>query len=170
MIFNRFTEKSLLLFMAAASAAILAAAYTGQYGFDLHPCELCLYQRYPYMAIIVLALAGAYAAKSPAWRWNIGALCVLLFVADAGIAGYHAGVELKWFPGPSGCAAKSTAGMTLEEMRAAIMSAPLVSCDQAMAHVMGLSLAAWNAIVAVLLAVLSIAVLQRLRIKVPRHG
>ena len=63
------------------------------------------------------------------------------------IACYHTGVEYGWFKGPDACS--NTGGeMTIEEMRAAIMAAPLVTCDQAMAYIFGLSMAAWNAMMA----------------------
>lgn len=72
--------------------------------------------------------------------------CLFLFAVDAGIAGYHSGVEAGIFPGPSGCTNNSTGEMTLEEMRAAIMNAALVPCDQPMGYFLGLSFAGWNAL------------------------
>mgnify|MGYP002785024850 CR=1 FL=1 len=162
---EKITPKCLLLLMAIASLALLAAALVGQYGFGWHPCDLCLKQRYPYAAIAVLGLLGAWLVKSPRSLFIIACLCALLFVVDAGIAFYHTGVEMKWFPGPTACSNSSTGEQTLEEMRAAIMNAPLVSCDQPMAVIMGLSLAAWNFIAASVLAIFSGWVLLALRRK-----
>jgi disulfide bond formation protein DsbB len=156
---NKMTPKCLLRLMAIASLGMLAAALVGQYGFGWHPCDLCLKQRYPYAAIAALGLLGAWFVKSPKLLFAIAWLCVLLFAVDAGIAFYHTGVEMGWFTGPSACSNTGTGEQTLEEMRAAIMNAPLVSCDQAMAYVLGLSLAAWNVLAASLLAVFSAAML-----------
>lgn len=143
--------KVLLPTLAAISAGILGLALVGQYGFGLYPCELCMAQRYPYMAIILLGIAGFFL-PSPRAKQLIGWLIALLFLADAGIAFYHTGVELGWFPGPSACTSHpAPAGEAIEDMRRAIMSAPLVSCDQPMFHFLGLSMAAWNCAAATLL-------------------
>ncbi len=125
----------------------LAGALVGQYGFSLHPCDLCIYQRIPYVFIMVLALAGFFL-KSKSIQYIICLVCAILFLVDAGVAGYHAGVELSIFKGPTACSDGGGTGQTLEEMRAAIMNAPLVTCEQAMIYVFGLSMAAWNMLAA----------------------
>ena len=139
--------RALLWVAAALSASFLAFALVSQYGFGLFPCELCIKQRVPYALIMLVAgLAALLRVGEKKARWLVG-LCVVLFLADAGIAFYHAAVEMHWIQGPSSCTS-STAPQTLEEMRKAIMEAELVSCDQPMAHVMGLSMAAWNGLAA----------------------
>lgn len=135
----------------AFSTAMLGGALIAQYGFSLYPCELCLYQRYPYVAIVMVGLLGLRASEI--WRRRLLWLCVALLMVDAGIAAYHTGVELGLIKGPSGCSASSMAGDSLEELRKQIMNAPLVTCDQAMGYVFGLSLAAWNALMAMVMAV-----------------
>lgn len=157
------TPRALLLLMAGFSAAMLSAALVAQYGFGLHPCKLCLYQRYPYAAIAALALPVAFFVKSSRLLVCAAWFCLLLLLADAGIAGYHAGVEWGVIPGPSSCSNPGGGGQTIEEMRAEIMNAPLVPCDQAMAHVLGLSLAAWNALAALAMAALSFVALRKIR-------
>lgn len=138
----------LLTFAALVSAAILAVALVSQYGFGLHPCELCLKQRVPYAVIVCLGAGMAWRRVSEGLRRRVLWLCVLLFVVDAGIAFYHAGVEWRWFPGPSSCTSNVSEPQTLEEMRRAILEAELVPCDQPMAQFLGLSMAAWNGIAA----------------------
>jgi len=142
------TPRRLILAFALYAAALLATALVGQYGFDLHPCHLCLWQRAPYGAIVAIGLVVALLPRHTGLLNSAAWLCVALFAADAGIAFYHTGVELGWIPGPSGCSTPQTGDLTLEEMRAQIMNAPLVSCDQAMIHIFGLSMAAWNALAA----------------------
>jgi disulfide bond formation protein DsbB len=153
LLFSRLSLPRLLLLCALASAAILSGALIGQYGFDLFPCHLCLLQRYPYMAVIVLGGVGALLVKDGRVQWWLAVACAVLFAVDAGIAIYHTGVEMGIFTGPSGCTSSGKTNMTLEEIRAEIMGAPLVSCDQAMAYIFGLSMATWNAIAAGLLAI-----------------
>lgn len=155
-IFSTVTYRKLLGLQGLLAAATLAMALAGQYGFHLHPCELCLMQRYPYGAVMLVA-AIFMLVKSPAWQFRAVIFCVLLFALDAGIAFYHTGVELDIFQGPDACSAGNSGEQTLEEMRAAIMNAPLVSCKQAMAYFFGLSMAAWNGLAASLYILVSIA-------------
>lgn len=140
--------RALVALAGLLSASFLAFALVSQYGFGLFPCELCIKQRVPYALIVGVAVLAWGLKISEKWAWWLVLLCAGLFVADAGIAFYHAGVEMHWFPGPSACTASSEP-QTLEEMRKAIMEADLVSCDQPMAHVLGLSMAAWNGVAAV---------------------
>lgn len=163
MILQRIPSKHALLLAAFFSASMLAAAFIAQYGFNLHPCDLCLMQRYPYAAIVGLGMVSAYAIASARAQRGMLWVIALLFLTDAGIAFYHAGVEVGWFPGPQSCSNASTGGETLEELRAQIMNAPLVSCDQAMTHILGLSLAAWNAIAAFLASILTFLYLRQCR-------
>jgi disulfide bond formation protein DsbB len=156
------TERTMLIRAGAVAAVALVFAFTAQYGFGLHPCELCLAQRYPYAAIILLSLAAFLPVPSRV-RFALGILCGLLFLADGGIAFYHTGVELKWFPGPTACAGSGSVGQTLEEMRAEIMSAALVPCDQPMAKFLGLSMASWNAIYTFLFAWVTFATARQIR-------
>ncbi len=138
-----------LFLCALFSFSALSAALIGQYGFGLHPCDLCIYQRIPYALIIVVGLTGIFI-KSPRRRYIFLIICAILFLADAGIAGYHTGVEQGIFKGPSACSSNSSGEKTLEELRAEIMNAPLVSCSQAMVYIFGLSMAAWNMIAALI--------------------
>jgi disulfide bond formation protein DsbB len=133
----------LLSLAGVFSVAALVVALIAQYGFGLHPCTLCVYQRIPYGVVLALVVLGWVA---PGQRSRLALLCVLVFAVGAGIAGYHTGVEYGIFTGPTACSSSTGGEQTLEELRAAILSAPLVSCSQAMAYVFGLSIAAWNAI------------------------
>ena len=160
------SAKALVCCAGLLGAGLLAAALVGQYGFHLHPCELCIAQRVPYAAIVLLALASL---RMPEVKMQtVALLCALLFLIDGGIAFYHSGVEFGIFPGPSGCTNNDKAGATLEEMRAAIMNAQLVPCDQPMAYILGLSMASWNAVAAFSCAVFTFAGLKAVRRK--RHG
>jgi disulfide bond formation protein DsbB len=142
---------------------MLGAALIAQYGFNMHPCELCLAQRVPYALIALIGLVAAMKVKGAGGLRKVALVCGLLFLVDAGIAGYHTGVETGVFTGPSACSNSSTGEQTLEEMRAAIRNAQLVPCDQPMAHFLGLSMAAWNMVGATLLTVGVFVCLKRLR-------
>lgn len=155
------TPRQLLLACGMFSAAMLSGALVAQYGFGLYPCHLCLLQRYPYVAVIAL-MALAYRL-TPRRQWQVLWLCAGLFLLDAGIAFYHAGVEMEWFAAPDSCASVSAGGETLEDLRRQIMEAPLVSCSQAMAYVFGLSLATWNTLFATAAAALTFVAVVKIR-------
>ena len=62
--FRNIPLKRLLFFAAVISAAMLAVVLVAQYGFGLHPCELCMAQRYPYAAVTAVGLASAFFITS----------------------------------------------------------------------------------------------------------
>lgn len=129
------------------AAAALALALVAQYGFGLAPCQMCHWQRWPYFAAIPLALA---ALRWPS-RWLVGALAAL-FALDAGIAVFHAGVEWKWWTGITECSGGGLEATSLEALKAQIMGAPPVRCDEPALVVLGLSMAGWNAVFATAIA------------------
>jgi disulfide bond formation protein DsbB len=132
------------LLLGAASLGALGFAFLAQYGFGLEPCVLCLYQRWPFAAALVLAalaLALIRGGRSPAPAL---ALAGLALAGNAGLALYHVGVEQHWWQGTVACTAAATGAMTLEAMKAAILAAPVVRCDEVAWRFLGLSMAGWN--------------------------
>ena len=133
------------LLLALASAAILLAVLALQYLGDLPPCPLCVWQRWPYVGVVLLGLIG--------WRWRprpLLGLCALLLLATAGIGAYHVGVEQGWWALPAGCAAGGGA-QTVEDLRRILAEAP-PACDQVAFTLLGLSLAGWNVLAGLALA------------------
>jgi disulfide bond formation protein DsbB len=75
----------------------------------------------------------------------LGALAAL---TTAGIGLYHTGVERDWWEGPASCSGGNVGSLTAEELFEQIMAAPLVRCDEVPWEMLGLSMASWNAVVA----------------------
>lgn len=152
---------------AAASAAMLGAALFFQYGLGLFPCELCLYQRYPYVAVIVVGGLGALLLRNRATprlpAILLGAACALLFAADAGIAAFHVGVEQGWWTGTEACVGGDVDTSDIEAMRLAILAAPAVRCDNVTWSMLGISMAGWNFVAATVFALASATTLRRWR-------
>lgn len=162
------TTKHLLLFLALASGGVLGGALVGQYGFDLHPCDLCIYQRWPHGIVIALGLVGGLAIKKQSVQTTLLYLCMIALLIGAGIAFYHSGVELGWFKGPDACSSHTSGSLSLEELRAQIAGAALVSCAQAMAYIFGLSMAAWNVLVSVGLVIITMIAHRRMKRDITR--
>ncbi len=142
-----------------ASAAMLGVAHAFQTFGHLAPCTLCLKQREVYWWALAIAAVGVglrfTALSRRAARIDNGVLA-LVFLVGCGIAVYHAGAEWKWWPGPAACSGGSTrvnpADLTAL-LKGAKMTLP--ACDKPAWVFLGLSMAGWNALVSLGLAVLS---------------
>ncbi len=84
----------------------------------------------------------------------LGALAAL---TTAAIGVFHAGVEQKWWEGPSSCTSGDIGGLSTEDLMEQIMSAPLVRCDDIPWQMLGLSMAGWNAVLSGVLVLVWIA-------------
>lgn len=140
--------------LIAASAAILLAALGFQYLGGLQPCVLCIWQRWPYVAAILLAAGAAALRRHPVGRLLLG-LAGLAFLAGAGIAAFHVGVELHWWAGTAECGADAAPAASVEELKRRLLAQPVVRCDEVAWSLLGLSMAGWNLLLSLGLAALS---------------
>jgi disulfide bond formation protein DsbB len=150
------------LAIAIACLLVVGGALAFQYLGGLRPCELCLYQRWPYYAAAALGLIAAAVGNGRATKAAL-LLAALLFAVDAGLAFYHAGVEQHWFPGPGACTGLALQVGSVEDLRAQLLATPPVRCDEIQWSLFGISLAGWNVVAALALAAFSLAAFARLR-------
>ena len=143
------TASRLALLAGAGSLVILLAAFGFQYIGELAPCKLCLWQRYPHVLAIVLAVLFV-RVKHRLLLW-LGGVASL---STAAIAAYHSGIEQKWWQGPDTCTSGSIDGLSTEQLMAQIMAAPIIRCDEIAWSFLSLSMASWNLIASLLLAAL----------------
>jgi disulfide bond formation protein DsbB len=144
------------LSIAAASAGALGTALVAQYGFDLWPCALCFVQRAPYAATLALGLlASLPAVDAPSRRAAID-LAAVLFAVGALAAGYHVGVEERWWPGPTECTGL-VADFTAADLLSAVAQPGRTGCEEAAVRILGVSMAGYNAIAAAILSGLCVA-------------
>ncbi len=144
-----------LLIAGAGSAAILASALGSQFIGGLTPCPICIWQRWPHVAAVVIAVA----AVTVLWRLcrPLAVLGLLVMLTGAGLGLYHTGIERRWWEGPDTCTSSDITGLSTDQLMAQIMSAPLVRCDEVQWDMLGLSLASWNAAISLGLAALWLA-------------
>ncbi len=148
------TKRATYVVLAAGgSAALLLGAWAFQYVGGLAPCKMCIWQRYPHSAAIVI---GALALALPTVRLLplAGALAAL---TTAAIGLFHAGVEQGWWEGPTSCTSGDIGGLSAQELMDQIMSAPLVRCDDIPWQMLGLSMAGWNAVISAVLVLFWLA-------------
>ena len=141
------------LAIGLACLGVLAFAYIGQYGFGLEPCILCLYERIPYALAAGVALLTAVLPLNLSARAVLVGLCGVIFLGGAGLAFYHVGVEEHWWAAITGCGGQPATDFTVEDLQASLQRPALKSCDQVDWRLFGISLAGYNVILSMVLAI-----------------
>ncbi len=144
------------LFVLVTSTIVMATVLASQYWGGLAPCELCLAERWPWDAAIVVAFIALMTGSRAALPW-VALLLAVIFLAGSGLAFYHVGVERHWFAGPSACTAQGTA-TTLEALRAQLMRSQPVRCDEPAWTLFGISLAGLNLLASLAMAAICASV------------
>jgi disulfide bond formation protein DsbB len=162
MTLTRLTTRDFAAAMLLASAAVLGAALASQYWGGLRPCELCLYERWPWAAAIAIALVALFAGGRGGLPWLALALAAV-FAVGVALAFYHVGVEQHWFAGPTACTATAGKATTLEELKRQLNATAPVLCDKVQWSLFGVSLAGWNLLSSLAMAAICGAVFARSR-------
>ena len=148
-------DKYIWLLIISATAVIATALASEIFG-GLVPCALCLQQRWPYyIAIPILIVCGLARGSAPASSAPLLALVGLIFLVGAGLAAYHAGVEYKWWAGPSGCGGGTSLADNTRALLQALQNEKVVRCDEAAFTLFGLYMAGYNFLASLALAALS---------------
>ena len=142
--------------IVAVSVGSLLLAYTAQYGFGLEPCILCLYQRVPFAANVVLGLIALFmSAESPARVWILR-VCGLAFLIGGGIAFYHVGVEQHWWQSAASCGGTPITGaITSEQLLQSLQQVQPKACDDVDWTLFGISMASYNVVFSTGLGILT---------------
>jgi disulfide bond formation protein DsbB len=138
--------------MGAGALTLLLGALGFQYFAHLAPCEMCHWQRWPYIAAAIAGLALVSFWKNT----RQVALFTIAMVALSGLIGaYQTGMQMGILPGPDAC--------TVEHPYVLGSGAPPpeVSCNAVTWSLFGLSLAAYNALISLALAATGFVLLRR---------
>lgn len=155
------TRTFAILLAAGGSLALLLGAFAFQYLGGLAPCQLCLWQRWPHAAAVLIGVLALVVARGVAGRVLplLGAVAAL---TTAGIGAFHVGVEQKWWEGLASCTAGSISGIsTADLLNPDISVGAVVRCDAIAWQMFGISMAGWNAILSVLLALIWLSAYRR---------
>lgn len=142
-------RNTLILLAAGGSALLLAGAFIFQF-LGYLPCAMCLWQRWPHAAAILI---GLVALAVPGWTLPV--LGALAAAATSGIGVYHTGVENGWWPGPVSCTGGG--GGALSGDLLSTEGPRLIMCDQVSWELFTLSMASWNALFSAALVIVWIA-------------
>ena len=152
---NSLTPQRAAFVIFAVALATIVGAWIFEYS-GYAPCELCLKQRWAYYTGVPLALIVALTApRNPGLAKAGLALLALLWLGSMVFGIYHSGVEWKWWPGPTACTAQAGFSGGLPDL-----SKPAVLCDTPAIRILGLSLAGWNAVISLALALVAAAGLR----------
>lgn len=127
--------------------ATIAGAWGSQLFGGLVPCELCLEQRLPYYwGLPLLAPVLILWHRLPRAVWYVGlALVLLTFIWSTYLAGYHAGVEYGFWPGPTACTGTGV-DVSFSDLTN-INAARVVPCDKIQFSLFGVTLAGANTLI-----------------------
>jgi disulfide bond formation protein DsbB len=145
--------------IAIIGSMTIAGFFFFQYVLGYPPCPLCLEQRYAYYVSVPLA-AMVLLGLSVGSSHKVLMLALFAVAAamlwNAGLGVFHSGVEWHWWPGPQDCSGAipnlSTGGPLLDQ----INKTRVVRCDEAAWRFLGLSLAGYNVLISLTLAVIAL--------------
>ena len=141
--------------VAIVGALTIAAVYYVQYVMLLAPCPLCLEQRYAFYVCVPLAALLWLGAGNGASRkvLMLGFIVILGFMLwNAGLSTYHAGVEWKWWQGPTDCSGPIDRLGSVGGLLNQLQRISLVRCDEAAIRILGISVSGYDVLVSLFLA------------------
>ena len=132
-------------------------AYMIEYGLGHKPCNLCLYQRIPYIVSIFLIIEIIVIKK---YIKITLALLSFIFFLSACLAFYHFGIEQGVFNESLVCESQKLSGTVSSEQLLEELKNNTVSCKNVNFQVFGLSLATINIIFSIILSVIFMKLLS----------
>jgi disulfide bond formation protein DsbB len=141
------TPRLTVFLITLMAIGTIGGAFFFEFVLRYAPCQLCLWQRWPWYAAIALGAAGLLLPGFQ--RWALLGLGVLMLIS-IGLGVYHAGVEWEFWKGPAGCSAGVALPSSAGGLLGAMNETRLPSCTEAAWTLWGISLAGWNVLVSAL--------------------
>tara|TARA_Y100000816_G_C25708109_1_gene373885 strand:+ start:115 stop:528 length:414 start_codon:yes stop_codon:yes gene_type:complete len=116
------------------------------------PCKLCIYQRLPYLAALFISFIGLFYFKNE----NILIILIIIFSLSAIISGYHFGIENSFFEEFSSCTNNQLNLSDKENLLESLSKNMPVNCKDATFKILGVSLAAINTLLSILIVIISV--------------
>ena len=140
MVIDNLITKKPSLFAIIFSSSLLITALTLQYVSNLAPCQMCIWQRWPHLGVIVICLLSLFIKN---YYNKLLLLAGILSLISSAIGLWHSGVELGYFNSPSSCIDTNfNSNITLNDL----LDKPISGCDIIFWNFLGLSMANWNTI------------------------
>ena len=146
-------KKYWIVIVLITSVIAISIALIAEYFFEILPCKMCLYQRYPYYFIIIFSLIYLFTKKTPlAWYyWVIN----FSFIIGLFFSLWHVGIEQKILPGLSGCSNIIEKTSSLKNLKEQIINQNIINCNEITWSFMGVSAATLNSLLLIVLLVIN---------------
>ena len=150
-------NKLLLNGILAFSILSLSIAYFIQYVLGHKPCNLCIIERIPYIAAIILISLIFILNR---YQKIISSLILIFFIFGAVVSFYHFGIEQDFFSESLICELTNNNPLNKEELLNQLKKAEIVSCKDVTFRFLGLSLATINTIISTILSGIMIKIIK----------
>ena len=150
-------NKLLLNGILAFSILSLSIAYFIQYILGHKPCNLCIIERIPYIAAIILISLIFILNR---YQKIISSLILIFFIFGAVVSFYHFGIEQGFFSESLVCDLGNSRPLNKEELLNQLKKTEIVSCKDVTFRFLGLSLATINTVISLILSGIIIRVIK----------
>ena len=150
---NKLLLNSILVF----SVLSLSTAYFIQYALGHKPCNLCIIERIPYIASIILISLIFIISK---YEKIISSIILVFFIFGAVVSFYHFGIEQDFFNESLICELSNNNPLNKEELLNQLKKAEIISCKDVTFRFFGLSLATINTVISLILSGIIIKVIK----------
>ena len=150
-------NKLLLNGILAFSILSLSIAYFIQYVLGHKPCNLCIIERIPYIAAIILISLIFILNR---YQKIISSLILIFFIFGAVVSFYHFGIEQGFFSESLVCDLGNSQPLNKEDLLKQLKKTEIVSCKDVTFRFLGLSLATINTVISLILSGIMIKVIK----------
>ena len=150
-------NKLILNGILAFSILTLSIAYFIQYVLGHKPCNLCIIERIPYIAAIILISLIFILNR---YQKIISSLILIFFIFGTIVSFYHFGIEQGFFSESLVCDLGNSQPLNKEELLNQLKKAEIISCKDVTFRFLGLSLATINTVISLILSGIIIKVIK----------
>ena len=150
-------NKLILNGILAFSILTLSIAYFIQYVLGHKPCNLCIIERIPYIAAIILISLIFILNR---YQKIISSLILIFFIFGVVVSFYHFGIEQGFFSESLVCDLGNSRPLNKEELLNQLKKTEIVSCKDVTFRFLGLSLATINTVISLILSGIMIKIIK----------
>ena len=150
---NKFILNGVLVF----SILSLLIAYYIQYVLGHKPCNLCIIERIPYLAAVILISLVFIMNK---YEKIILSIVLLFFIFGAVVSFYHFGIEQGFFSESLVCDLGLNQPLNKEKLLNQLKEKEIVSCKDVTFRFLGISLATINTIISIVLSGIMVVIVK----------
>ncbi|RTK93023.1 MAG: disulfide bond formation protein B [Rickettsiales bacterium] len=132
--------KKLHIIILFISVVSLVSAYFVEYIMALAGCHLCIYQRFPYLLLIMISIIGLSSNQS------LRQYYIITFLISILLASYHTGIERGIFEVSIFCKplVSISDNLSVSDFKNILYNEKLGTCNKPVLFILGLSMAEWN--------------------------